>query len=36
MDASGEITDIEILQPKDFEEQMLFYSKHYHFLNVED
>jgi len=36
MNISGEITDVEILQPKDFEEQMLFYSKHYHFLNVED
>ena len=36
MNTSGEITNVEILQPKDFEEQMLFYSKHYHFLNVED
>ena len=36
MNISGEITDVEILQPKDSEEQMLFYSKQYHFLNVED
>ena len=35
MNASGEIIDIEIQQPKDFEEQMLFYSKHYHFLIVD-
>ncbi len=31
-DADGNITDITVNQPKDFEEQMLFYSKNYSFL----
>lgn len=31
-DADGNITDITVQQPKDFEEQMLFYTKHYSFL----
>lgn len=32
MDKEGNITDIIVTQPKDFEEQMLFYSKKYNFL----
>lgn len=32
VDADGNITDIIVNQPKDFEEQMLFYAKNYSFL----
>jgi len=32
LDVAGNITDITVTQPKNFEEQMLFYSKHYNFL----
>ena len=35
-DSEGVITDITIVQPKDFEEQMLSYSKNYSFLNSEN
>ncbi|ARV07473.1 dihydrofolate reductase [Polaribacter sp. SA4-10] len=36
MDAEGNILKVEVKQPKDFEEQMLFYSKHYNFLGTEN
>ena len=36
MDSEGNILKIEVKQPKDFEEQMLFYSKHYNFLGTEN
>ncbi len=36
MDSDGNILKIEVKQPKDFEEQMLFYSKHYNFLGTEN
>ena len=36
MDANGEITSIKVVQPVSFEEQMLNYSKDYHFLPVEN
>ena len=35
-DSEGVITDITVVQPKDFEEQMLSYSKNYSFLNSEN
>jgi dipeptidyl-peptidase-3 len=35
-DSEGTILKIEVKQPKDFEEQMLFYSKHYNFLGMEN
>lgn len=35
-DSEGKILKIEVKQPKDFEEQMLFYSKHYNFLGIEN
>jgi dipeptidyl-peptidase-3 len=35
-DSEGTILKIEVKQPKDFEEQMLFYSKHYNFLGIEN
>jgi dipeptidyl-peptidase-3 len=36
MDSEENILKIEVKQPKDFEEQMLFYSKHYNFLGTEN
>ena len=36
MDAEGNILKVEVKQPKDFEEQMLFYSKNYNFLGTEN
>jgi dipeptidyl-peptidase-3 len=36
LDAEGNILKIEITQPKSFEDQMLFYSKHYNFLGTEN
>ena len=35
-DSEGVITDITVVQPKDFEEQMVSYSKNYSFLNSEN
>jgi dipeptidyl-peptidase-3 len=34
--ADGEILKVEVKQPKNFQEQMLFYSKHYNFLGTEN
>ena len=36
MDANGEITSITVVQPKNFEEQMLMYSEQYSFLPLEN
>ncbi len=36
MDADGNILKVTVKQPKDFETQMLFYSKHYNFLGTEN
>jgi dipeptidyl-peptidase-3 len=36
LDAEGTILKIDVKQPKTFEEQMLFYSKHYNFLGTEN
>ena len=36
MDADGKIIDIEVTQPKSFAEQMLFYSKNFGFLPLEN
>jgi len=36
LDAEGTILKVEVKQPKDFEEQMRFYSKHYNFLDTEN
>ncbi|MEE9407197.1 MAG: dihydrofolate reductase [Polaribacter sp.] len=36
MDSEGNILKVEVKQPKDFEEQMRYYSKHYNFLGTEN
>jgi dipeptidyl-peptidase-3 len=36
LDSEGTILKIEVKQPKNFQEQMLFYSKHYNFLDTEN
>ena len=36
LDENGQILDVKVTQPKDFEEQMLFYSKNYNFLGTEN
>jgi dipeptidyl-peptidase-3 len=36
LDVDGNIVDITVNQPKDFEQQMLFYATNYGFLNTEN
>ncbi|WP_165732166.1 dihydrofolate reductase [Polaribacter sp. 20A6] len=36
VDENGKVIDVQVTHPKDFEEQMLFYSKNYNFLGTEN
>ncbi|OAD45796.1 dipeptidyl-peptidase 3 family protein [Polaribacter atrinae] len=36
LDENGQVLDVRVTHPKDFEEQMLFYSKNYNFLGTEN